>query len=216
MAKTIRVLLADDHPLVRSGVRATLANEPGVELIGEATDGNEAQQMCSALRPDLMLLDLSMPGPSPLETIAYTREHCAEVKILILTAYDDDTYIRGLMGAGIDGYLLKDEAAEALMSAIATIHGGGTWFSRSVAQKMFEWRTSDKSNEKSAAFDLTRREEEMLVGIAQGWDNKRIADEYTLAEQTVRNYISRIYDKLNLHSRAEVVVWARQQGFAKD
>ena len=132
--------------------------------------------------------------------------------MLILTAYDDDTYIRGLMGAGIDGYLLKDEATEALVSAVLAVHSGGTWFSRSVAQKMFEWR----SGEKSAAFDLTRREEEMLAGIAQGWDNRRIAEEYALAEQTVRNYISRIYDKLNLHSRAEVVVWARQQGFARD
>ena len=212
MAETIRVLLADDHPLVRSGIRATLANEPGVEFVGEATDGNEAQQMCLELRPDLMLLDLSMPGPSPLETIAYVREQREGTKILILTAYDDDAYIRGLMGAGIDGYLLKDEATEALMNAVQAIHSGGTWFSRSVAQKMFEWR----SGEKSAAFDLTRREEEMLAGIAQGWDNKRIAEEYTLAEQTVRNYISRIYDKLNLHSRAEVVVWARQQGFARD
>ena len=212
MAETVRVLLADDHPLVRSGIRATLANESRIELVGEATDGDEAQQMGSALRPDVMLLDLSMPGPSPLETIAYIRERCPGTRVLILTAYDDDTYIRGLTGAGIDGYLLKDEATEALMNAIITLHGGGTWFSHAIAQKMFEWR----SGERSAAFDLTRREEEMLSGIAQGWDNKRIADEYTLAEQTVRNYISRIYDKLNLHSRAEVVVWARQQGFAKD
>ena len=212
MAETIQVLLADDHPLVRSGIRATLADEPEVTLVGEATDGHEAQQMCSALQPDLILLDLSMPGSSPLETITYVRENCANTRVLILTAYDDDTYIRGLTSAGIDGYLLKDEATEALMNAIATIHGGGTWFSRSVAQKMFEWRGSDKST----AFDLTKREEEMLVGIAHGWDNRRIADEYALAEQTVRNYISRIYDKLNLHSRAEVVVWARQQGFAKD
>ena len=212
MAETIRVLLADDHPLVRSGIRATLADEPEVALVGEATDGHEAQQMCSALRPDIMLLDLSMPGPSPLETIAYVRANCGDAKVLILTAYDDDTYLRGLMGAGIDGYLLKDEATEALLNAIVTVHGGGIWFSDSVAQKMSDWR----GGVKNTAFDLTRREEEMLAGIAQGWDNRRIADEYALAEQTVRNYISRIYDKLNLHSRAEVVVWARQQGFAKD
>ena len=212
VAEAVRVLLADDHPLVRSGIRATLENEASVALVGEATNGAEAQQMCLSLRPDIMLLDLSMPGPSPLETIAHVREQHPDTRILILTAYDDDAYIRGLMGAGIDGYLLKDEATEALVSAIITIQSGGTWFSRAVAQKMFEWR----SGEKSAAFDLTKREEEMLSGIAQGWDNRRIAKEYELAEQTVRNYISRIYDKLNLHSRAEVVVWAREQGFASD
>ena len=211
MAETIQVLLADDHPLVRSGIRVTLANEPEVELIGEATNGDEAQQMCLTLRPDIMLLDLSMPGPSPLEIIAHVQQHCDGVKILILTAYDDDTYVRGLLNAGIDGYLLKDEATEALSDAIAVIHGGGTWFSEVVARKM-----AGEAAEKNAAFDLTPREEEMLVGIARGWDNRRIASEYALAEQTVRNYISRIYDKLDLHSRAEVVVWARERGFARE
>jgi len=208
----IRILLADDHPLVRSGIRATLEGEKGVKLVGEATDGHEAQALCAELAPDLLLLDLSMPGPSPLETIRFVRERCPNTRVLILTAYDDDTYVRGLMGNGVDGYLLKDEATEALIQAILAVVQGGTWFSRGVVQKFFE---APEARDRSA-LAFTRREQEMLSGIARGWDNRRIAAEFDLAEQTVRNYISRIYDKLGLHSRAEVVVWARQQGYAPD
>lgn len=203
----VRVLLADDHPLVRSGIRATLLREGYIEVVGEATNGAEVQELAQKLRPDLLLLDLSMPGPSPLETIAQIRKLSADTRILVLSAYDDDAFVRSTIQVGVDGYLLKDEATEALVQAITTVVQGGTWFSRVVMQRFVDTRGE------SDPLDFTPRELELLAGIAQGWDNRRLAAEFELAEQTVRNYISRIYDKLGVRSRAEAVVWARKHGY---
>lgn len=203
----VRVLLADDHPLVRSGIRATLLREGNIDVVGEATNGAEVQTLVRDLLPDLLLLDLSMPGPSPLETIAAIRGLSPDTRILVLTAYDDDAYVRSIIKVGVDGYLLKDEATEALVQAITTVVQGGTWFSRVVMQKFVDTRSQPDP------LDFTPRELELLAGIAQGWDNRRLAAEFALAEQTVRNYISRIYEKLGVRSRAEAVVWARKHGY---
>ena len=211
MAEPIRVLLADDHPLVRAGMRAVLTAEEDVALVGEATTGQEVQRLCPELKPDVLLLDLNMPGPSsPFETVAYLREHCAETRVLILTAYDDDAYIHGLMAAGAAGYVLKDEAAEAVVGAIRAIAEGGTWLSRPVAEKLAHPGTGEDAQAQTAG--LTDREREIVRLMAQGWDNARIAGELNLAEQTVRNYVSRIYTKLGVTSRVQAAVWARERG----
>jgi len=120
MTTTIRVILADDHPLILAGLRTTLTAQTDIELIGEATTGEEVQQLCLALQPDVLLLDLRMPGPPGLKTLAFLREHCATMKIIVLTAYDDDVYVRGVAGAGAAGYILKDEGPEAVVQAIHT------------------------------------------------------------------------------------------------
>lgn len=205
----IRVLLADDHPLVRSGIRATLADEADIDVVGEAANGADVQVLCQELRPDLLLLDLSMPGPSPLETIACVRQLSPETRVLVLTAYDDDAWVRSAIGVGVDGYLLKEEATEALVRAVFSVVRGDTWFSRMVMQKVV-----GTPNAPDASF--TPREVELLAGIGRGWDNRRLALEFDLAEQTVRNYISKIYEKLGVRSRAEAVVWARKHGYAGD
>jgi two-component system nitrate/nitrite response regulator NarL len=207
----VRILLADDHPLVRSGIRATLSGEASFEVVGEATNGAEVQLLTQELRPDLLLLDLSMPGPSPLETITCVRRLSPETRVLVLTAYDDDTYVRNIINIGVDGYLLKDEATEALVQAIKAVVQGGTWFSRVVMQKFVVVK-----QDADAEAGFTPRELELLASIGQGWDNRRIAAEFDLAEQTVRNYISRIYEKLGVRSRAEAVVWARENGYTGD
>lgn len=213
MSKPIRVLLADDHPLVRSGIRATLEDEADIELVAEASDAHEVLELSSETQADVILLDVSMPGPSLIKTVAAIKERC-DCRVLLLTAYDDDAYVRGAIRAGVAGYLLKDEAAEALVDAIRTVHKGNVWFSRSIVEKMYEWRASE---ERSAELpELTNRERDVLEAIAQGWNNSRIAESLGLAEQTVRNYASSIYDKLGLHSRAEVIVWARKNGYADD
>jgi DNA-binding NarL/FixJ family response regulator len=209
MMEPIRVLLADDHPLVRAGIRTTLAGEEDVALVGEATDGHEAQRLCQKLQPDVLLLDLNMPGPSPFETVACLRECCPETRVLILTAYDDDAYIHGLTAAGVAGYVLKDEAAEAVVCAIRTAAEGGTWLSRPVVEKLARPATED---DQVKAADLTDREREVVRLMAEGWDNVRIAGELSLAEQTVRNYVCRIYAKLGVTSRVQAVVWARERG----
>lgn len=211
LSSRIRVLLADDHPLVRSGIRATLAGEAAIEVVGEASNGLDVQRLCKDLQPDLLLLDLSMPGPSPLETISCVRQLSPDTRVLVLTAYDDDAYVRNIINIGIEGYLLKDEATEALVQAIVSVVQGGTWFSRVVMQKFVV-----SKNDLEVDTGFTPRELELLAGIGRGWDNRRIASEFDLAEQTVRNYISRIYEKLGVRSRAEAVVWARQNGYVGD
>ena len=110
MNQKIKVLLADDHPLVRKGIRATLTDERDFLVVGEAADGKTVQKLCRELQPDVLLLDLSMPESSPIEILTYLRTHCPEIKVLVLTAYDDDAYIYGLPAAGVAGYMLKDEA----------------------------------------------------------------------------------------------------------
>jgi DNA-binding NarL/FixJ family response regulator len=201
----IRVLLADDHPLVRAGIRSVLTAEEDIALVGEAVDGDQVQRLCQELEPDILLLDLNMPGPSPFETVAYLRQHCPRVKVLVLTAYDDDAYVRGLTAAGVAGYLLKDEVPETVVRAIRVAVQGKSWFSQPVVEKLVRLKTEEAI--------LTDRERQILSLIAQGRNNSQIAIELDLAEQTVRNYVSRIYVKLNLDSRVQAVVWARERGW---
>jgi DNA-binding NarL/FixJ family response regulator len=208
MNELIRVVLADDHPLVRAGIRAALADETDLHAVGEAANGFEAQRLCRELQPDVLVLDLSMPGPLPLEVMSAVRAHCPALKVLVLSAYDDDAYVWGVVGAGAVGYLLKDEAPDVVMHAIRTVMEGGTWFSRPVAAKLRH--APPQAPGGGAVEDLTSREREVLEAVARGWDNARIAAEVHLAEQTVRNAISRIYAKLGVCSRAEALLWAQQ------
>ena len=203
----IRVLLADDHPLVRAGLRATIATAPDISLVGEATSGDEVRQLCEALSPHIVLLDLHMPGPAPLETVAHLHEHCPRVRVLILTAHDEDAYVQGLLAAGVAGYVLKDEVPEALLHAIRGVAQGGVWFSQAIATKLA--RAVAHAGDDTLGF--TDRERELQYALMQGWDNARIAAALHLSEQTVRNYLTRLYAKLGVHSRAEAIVWLRDQ-----
>jgi DNA-binding NarL/FixJ family response regulator len=204
MSESIRVLIADDHPLVRAGLCTTLQTEPDIVIAGEASDGDEAQRQCAGLQPDVLVLDLNMDGPPAVATLASVRELCPRTRVLILTAYDGDTYVRALVQAGAMGYVLKDEAPEALVQAVRSVARGGTWFSRPVVETLVH----DKHDENDAPL-LTERESQIMRLIAQGWDNARIAEELCLSEQTIRNYVSRLYGKIGVQTRAEAVVWGR-------
>jgi DNA-binding NarL/FixJ family response regulator len=209
MSKTIRVLLADDHPIVRTGISAMLSVEQDLVLVGEATNGHEAQRLSRELRPDVLLLDLHMPGPPPVETVGYLHVHCPEAAVLVLTAYDNEVYVRSLIMAGASGYVLKDEAPEKVVHAIRTVVKGGSWFSRHVLEKLVQLKRDGFETYETT---LTKREEQLLSMIARGWSNKHIATSLHLAEQTVRNYVSRLYIKLDLQSRGEAIIWAREHG----
>lgn len=134
--------------------------------------------------------------------------------MLVLTAYDDDAYVRGLLAAGVAGYVLKDDALESIAPAIRTASSGGSWFSQSVLNKLVDARPGQGLDEKGDP--LTEREKVLLTMISQGWDNERIAAKLDLAEQTVRNYISRLYHKLGLTSRSEAIIWARDNNWGRE
>jgi DNA-binding NarL/FixJ family response regulator len=204
MSKPIRVLLADDHPVVRAGLRATLEAETDIVIAGEATTGDEAQQRCQELQPDVLVLDLNMPGSPATATLAFAHTHCPSVRVVVLTAFDDEAYVQALIEAGVEGYVLKDEAPESLVAAVRSVVSGGTWFSQPVVTKLIRASTRVRTGP-----SLTEREDQILRMLARGWDNARIAQETYLGEQTVRNYTSRLYHKLGVETRAEAIVWAR-------
>lgn len=204
MSESIRVLLADDHPLIRAGLRTTLETEPDIVVAGEASDGDEARRQCETLQPDVLVLDLNMPGSAAVETLASVHQSCPGTRVLMLTAYDDDAYVRGLVQAGAVGYVLKDEAPEALVQAVRSVAKGGTWFSEAVVARLVLPSPRDGNLPQ-----LTQRELQIMGQIARGWDNARIAEELGLSEQTIRNYVSRLYGKIGVQTRAEAVVWSR-------
>jgi DNA-binding NarL/FixJ family response regulator len=210
MSSQVRVILADDHPLVRAGIRSALADGTDVTLIGEAADGPTTIRLCASEQPDVILLDLNMPDSAPFATVTKLRTDCPQAQIIVLTAYDDDAYVRGLTAAGISGYILKEEALEVVGSAIQSVMRGGTWFSRGVAMKLAD---NTRSALGSIAIKLTNRERQLLGLLLSGKDARQIAATLCLSEQTIRNYLSRLYDKLDVNSRAEAIVWARDNNF---
>jgi DNA-binding NarL/FixJ family response regulator len=208
MTQQIRVLLVDDHPLVRTGIRILIASAPDITLVGEATNGYEARQKAVETQPDILLMDLRMPGPPATEVIAYLREHCPNTRVLVLTAHDDEVYVRKMINTRVNGYLLKEEAPETVIRAIRAIMNGDTWFSRSVMEKLAQQPVEPQISPEQL---LTERERQILDLLANGWDNARIANQLNLAEQTVRNHLSRMYAKLEVRSRAEAIVWVKEQ-----
>ena len=204
---SIRILHADDHPLVRAGIRTTLSTEPEFIVVGGACDGNEAQTMCLELQPDVLLLDLCMPGPLAEETIQIVKSLCADTKIIILTAYDNEVYIRTLIEADISGYILKDEAVKVVIEAIQAVMQGRFWFSQSITAKM-----TDICNSKNI---LTLREFEVLQMAWEGKSNVQIGEEMNITERTVRKHMENIMQKMQVNNRTEAVRTAIQMGWIK-
>jgi DNA-binding NarL/FixJ family response regulator len=214
MAVPIRVLLADDHPLVRAGLRATVAVNPDIVLVGEAITGDEARRLSDDLHPDVLVLDLSMPGPPTLETVVYIRTHWPAIQIVILTAHNAVIHARELVAHGVTGYVLKDDPLDAVVRAIRAVSAGGTWFSRPIMAKLVPGQSLVPGEETPP--DLTARERQLLRLLIGGWDTSRLAVTLGVTEQTLRNYLSRLYDTLGVHTRAEATAWAYHHGFTDD
>jgi two-component system, NarL family, nitrate/nitrite response regulator NarL len=206
VVELIRVLLADDHPLIRSGIGAELTAASGMELVGTAANADDAYRLTRELNPHVLLLDLNMPGPSPLETVAMIQNDCPDVKVIVLTAHDDDTYVRTLVGVGVDGYVFKDEAISVLVQAIRTVVDGGTWFSQSVVTKLVRWKTS--SSRQSTRMSLTDRELDVLRLMVNGNTDQEISQKLGLADRTVRYRLRTVYTKLEVKTRVEAAVQA--------
>ncbi len=210
----IRVVLADDHPLVRAGIRAILSAEEDLEVVGEAANAEDARLLTVERNPDVLLLDLSMPGPPPTDTVVYLRKRAPQTRVLILTAYDDDTYVRELISAGVAGYVLKDEMPEAMVRAIRTVIRGDTWLSGSLVRALAQGMQESVQDESGPR--LSKREREVMRLVVSGKTDREIGRELGLAERTVRYALRSVYDKLGVDSRVEAAVRLSGLGLLDD
>ena len=207
---SIRILIADDHPIIRSGIKNELAHHADLKVVGEATNGLEAIQMASEMKPDVVMLDVNMPGPKAPVVLHSLKEEAPSCRVLVITAYGDTGTVRGMLRAGADGYFVKDDDAAMIPAAIRALAEGKSWFSASVSQDLI---ASTRRNNRIGK-ELTDREEEIVRLIATGSTNKEIAAHLQTTERTVEFHVGHILQKLGVRSRLEVVVWAKEHGLA--
>jgi len=209
--KPIRVLIADDHPVFRFGMRALLSAEPDIEVLGEATTGEQAVEMSASLHPDLVLMDINMPGVHGIEATRQVLKQNPSIGVLIVTMMEDDTVLAALR-AGARGYLLKGAEGEETLSAIRTVASGGSVFSSEVADRVIGFVAGAKHTSHKAFPDLTEREFEILEMMVRGLTNIAIANRLVISEKTVRNYVSIIFKKIQVTSRGEAIAKAHKAG----
>ncbi len=212
-ARPIRVLVVDDHGVVRGGIRALLATVDDVEAVGEARDGQEALEKIEALRPDVILIDLLMPRMDGIEVTRRVVAENAEARILVLTSFAADENVFPAIKAGALGYLLKDTGPEELVRAIRQVYGGESSLSPAVARKVLQ-ELSRPLDRPRTPDPLTEREVEVLQVVARGLSNQEIAAELMISEATVRTHVSNILGKLHLASRTQAALYALRQGLA--
>jgi len=210
--ETIRILITDDHAVVREGLRTLIGTEPGMDVIGEAADGIEAVQQACELNPDVILLDMVMPQMGGLEAIKEIKSQCPEAHILVLTSFSDDETVFPAIKAGALGYLLKNTSPDRLLNAIRDVHQGIPSISSDIANKLMRemQRTSDLPPTKEP---LTEREMDVLKLVAQGLTNQEIAENLVIAEGTVRTHVSNILSKLHLANRTQAALYALREGY---
>lgn len=205
MAGRVRIVVADDHPVVRDGLVAMLATEPDFEVVGAAGTGEEALQLAAQTKPDVMLLDLEMPSPDGVEVTGRLQRDLPQVRVIVFTAFDRDEQILSAVQAGARGYLLKGAPREEIFRAVRVVHAGGSLIEPVVASKLLR-RVRDKTEL------LTRREREVLRLLALGHPNKRIAGELSVSERTVKFHVGSILAKLGASNRTEAIALARERG----
>jgi len=209
----IRIIIADDHVVVREGTRELLQKEVDLEVVGEAGDGEEAVRLVRELRPDVVILDIAMPRLNGIEATKQIKAVLPGTAVLILTAYDYDQYVFALLEAGAAGYLLKDVPSQKLIEAVRAVHAGESVLHPVIARKALDRfvRTSDKTREQQAQ-PLTDRETEVLLLAAKGQSNRQIADKLSLSMRTVQAHLRNVFNKLNVGSRTEAVISALKNG----
>jgi two-component system response regulator NreC len=210
--KKTRILLADDHTILRDGLCAFLDKEPDMQVVGEAQDGRVAVTLACELKPDVVVMDISMPLMNGLEATRQIKRQCPDARVLILTQYDNEEYIRQALEAGAMGYILKDAAADELIHAIRSVQRGESVLSPAITRLVIEdylrWGGT-RPNEKVDG--LSAREREVLQLIAEGYTNKQIAEILTIAVKTVQAHRLNLMQKLNLHDRGELIKYAIQK-----
>jgi DNA-binding NarL/FixJ family response regulator len=211
----IRILLADDHVLVRQGTRELLEQEEDLEVVAEAGDGEEAVQLATRQRPDVAIMDIAMPRLNGIEATRQIKALRPATAVLVLTAYDDDQYVFALLEAGAAGYLLKDVHADELIRAIRAVHAGESVLHPAIARKVINRfaQPADRRAEESTLDQLTERELEVLKLAAKGMTNREIASELVISVRTVQVHLSNIFSKIGVGSRTEAVLHALRQGW---
>ncbi len=201
----VGVLIADDHALVRAGLRNALSNLPGVKIVGEAGNGRELASALAALKPDFLVIDVAMPEFEPVPAIRKIKEDYPALKILIVSAYDDEAYVVGLLGVGVDGYHLKDQPLSDLLLAVQRILVGERWISGPLLDRVVLHKPRKSAQPLPT---LTRRQRDLLRLLSQGYDNRKIAQELELRIKTVENELTGLYRALNVNSRFEAMRYA--------
>ncbi len=208
----IQILIVDDHPFFRFGLRARLSTEQDLSVVGEATTGEEAMLLTDTLHPNVVLMDLNMPGINGIEATSQIVAAHPEVAVLVLTMFDDDSVFAAIQ-AGARGYLLKGVDEEETLRAIRSVANGEAIFSPNIARRLMQYFAAPPMASGTTLFpELTNREREILELMAKGYTNTAIAERLTLSAHTVRNYVSTIFSKLQAADRAEVIKRARQAG----
>jgi DNA-binding NarL/FixJ family response regulator len=210
----IRVLIADDHPLVRSGLKALLASVEGIEVVGEAADGGAAVEVALRVRPDVVVMDIQMPGQDGIEATRRLAAEAPEVGVLVLTMHEDDESVFAAMRAGARGYVLKGAEQEETVGAIHAVSRGEAIFGPGVAQRVLRLFSQERSLEPFP--ELTSRERETLDLMASGASNREIARKLFLSPKTVSNNVSYILSKLQVADRSKAIVRARRSGLGRD
>lgn len=207
----IRILLADDHAVVRAGIRQFLERAADLQVIAEADDGETAQQLIEQHLPDVAVLDIQMPKASGIEVTRWVRAHHPQIGVLILTAYDDDPYVMAVLQAGANGYVLKTASPDEIVQAVREVHEGKSALDPVIARKLVSQFTSHP--EPQGYEPLTDREAEVLTLVAQGYTNKAIAVQLSISDRTVQGHLAKIFIKLQAASRTEAVMRAVSLGW---
>ena len=205
----IRVLIADDQPLVRQGIEALLALEVDITVVGQASDGNEAVQKILSLKPDVVLMDLRMPGLDGASATKRVKDLQPDIKVIVLTTFEDEQSIMSAMQAGASGYLLKDVSSEGLASAIRAVRQGYAQIGTSIIPKILQ-QIPNRKDDATVLDRFSTRELELVKLIASGRSNKEIASKLCLSEGTVKNYVSGILAELKLRDRTQIALWAKE------
>jgi DNA-binding NarL/FixJ family response regulator len=217
MEDTVRVLIADDHPLFREGMRGRLDRVADVAVVGEAASGDEAVELAHKLEPHIILMDIKMPGLNGIEATREIQRANPQIGILVLTMFEDDDSVFAAMRAGAKGYLLKDSGGEGVVHAIRAVASGEAVFGPGVAERIIGYFSAPRAAAPQRAFpEHTEREEEVLSLVAQGKSNREIARQLFVSLKTVRNHVSNILLKLQVADRAQAVIRARDAGMGRD
>ncbi len=213
----ISILIADDNPHFRDGLRALLLSAPDIEVVGEATTGDEAIVLAAKLQPDVILMDIQMPGVNGIEATRRILHTSPHIGILVLTMFEDDDSVFASLRAGARGYLLKGALKAEILRAIRGVSSGDAIFGPAIARRLMQYFAAPKPTAPLQVFpDLTDREREILALIAQHHTNPEIAQRLSLSQKTVRNHVSNIFSKLQVVDRAQAIIRAREVGFGRD